>query len=163
MQICWRVKVDNNYTARERNHMKQMLTAALLLLAVGVAPALAAEPSQLPQAGGMGAVLAEEPAQNEDIKTIMVRYKQGEYLEKIPSMPLEQRRKLMAYYKKAREAGVKDRLVATGLGSIVVGYSDIEAIRDYVEMYKKREMWGSICRCPTSASRTPPKNSPKRS
>lgn len=65
-------------------------------------------------------VLKEEPSQNADIKTIMERYKQAAEFEKIPSMPTEQRRKLMEYYKKGKEAGVKDRLLATGMGSIVL-------------------------------------------
>ena len=118
--------------------MKQTLTVALLLLAVGVAPALAAESPHLPpaKAGGGALALAEEPAQNEDIKTIMVRYKQTAELEKIPSLPVEQRRKLMDYYKKARAAGIKDRLVAVGLGSIVLGYADIEGMRAWVAEYK---------------------------
>lgn len=49
-------------------------------------------------------VLKEEPSQNADIKKIMERYKQTAEFEKIPSMPTEQRRKLMEYYKKAKEA-----------------------------------------------------------
>ncbi len=119
--------------------MKQTLTAGLLLLAVGVAPALAVESPYLPlvQAGGGALALAEEPAQNEDIKTIMVRYKQTAELEKIPSMPVEQRRKLMDYYKKGRAAGIKDRLLAVGLASIVGGYSDIEAVKVFVSEYQK--------------------------
>ena len=118
--------------------MKQMLTAGLLLLAVSTAPVLALESPYLPlaQVGGGALALAEEPAQNEDIKTIMVRYKQGEYFEKIPSMPVEQRRKLMDYYKKAREVGVKDRLIAGGLASLVRGYAQIEGARAWVAEYK---------------------------
>ncbi len=49
-------------------------------------------------------VLKEEPSQNADIKKIMERYKQAVEFGKIPSMPTEQRRKLMEYYKKAKEA-----------------------------------------------------------
>ena len=119
--------------------MKQTLTAGLLLLAVSAAPALALESPYLPlaQAGGGALALAEEPAQNEDIKTIMVRYKQGDYFEKIALMPVEQRRKLMDYYKKGRAAGIKDRLLAVGLASIVGGYSDIEAVKVFVSEYQK--------------------------
>lgn len=119
--------------------MKQTLTAGLLLLVVGAAPALAVESPYLPlaQAGGGALVLAEDPAQNEDIRTIMVRYKQAARLEKIPLMPVEQRRKLMDYYKKGRAAGVKDRLLAVGMGSIVEGYSDIEDVKVFVSEYQK--------------------------
>ncbi|MDP1613217.1 MAG: hypothetical protein Q8M11_19340 [Sulfuritalea sp.] len=81
--------------------------------------------------------LKEEPSQNADIKTIMERYKQGAEFEKIAAMPAEQRRKLMEYYKKGKGAGVKDRLLATGMGSIVMGYSDIEAVRTFVQEYQK--------------------------
>lgn len=109
-----------------------------MLLAVSAAPALAVESPYLPlaQAGGGALVLAEEPAQNEDIKTIMARYKWGHYFDKIPAMPTEQRRKLMDYYKKAREVGVKDRLIAGGLASLVMGYADIEGMRAWVAEYK---------------------------
>lgn len=69
--------------------------------------------------GGVVLVLKEEPSQNADIKTIMERYKQGDYFEKIASMPVNQRQKLMEYYKKGKEAGVKDRLLAGGIGGIV--------------------------------------------
>lgn len=54
--------------------------------------------------GGVTLVLKEEPSQNADIKAIMERYKQGAKFEKIASMPTEQRRKLMEYYKKAKSA-----------------------------------------------------------
>lgn len=130
--------------------MKQTLTAGLLLLAVGAAPALAVESPYLPlaQAGGGALALAEEPAQNEDIKTIMVRYKQTAELEKIPSMPVEQRRKLMEYYKKGRAAGVKDRLLAVGMGSIVLGYSDIEAVKVFVAEYQQTGKTGKYLPLP---------------
>lgn len=130
--------------------MKQTVTVALLLLAMGTAPALAVESPYLPlaQAGGGILVLAEEPAQNEDIKTIMARYKQTAELEKIPSMPVEQRRKLMEYYKKGRAAGVKDRLLAVGMGSIVVGYSDIEAVKVFVAEYQKTGKTGKYLPLP---------------
>lgn len=120
------------------------------MLAVGATPALAVESPYLPlaQAGGGPMVLAEEPAQNEDINTIMVRYKQGDYFEKIPSMPVEQRRKLMEYYKKGREAGVKDRLLATGMGSVVSGYSDIETVRNFVQTYQKTGKMGKYLPLP---------------
>ena len=130
--------------------MKHTFTVGLLLLAVGAAPALAAESPYLPlaQAGGGALVLAEEPAQNEDIKTIMVRYKQTAKLEKIPSMPVEQRRKLMEYYKKGRAAGVKDRLLAVGMGSIVLGYSDIEAVKVFVAEYQQTGKTGKYLPLP---------------
>lgn len=130
--------------------MKQTLTAGLLLLAVSAAPALALESPYLPlaQAGGGALVLAEEPAQNEDIKTIMVRYKQGDYFEKMALMPVEQRRKLMDYYKKGRAAGIKDRLLAVGMGSIVVGYSDIEAVKVFVAEYQQTGKTGKYLPLP---------------
>lgn len=130
--------------------MKQTLTAGLLLLAVSAAPALALESPYLPlaQAGGGALVLAEEPAQNEDIKTIMARYKQGDYFEKIALMPVEQHRKLMDYYKKGRAAGIKDRLLAVGMGSIVVGYSDIEAVKVFVAEYQQTGKTGKYLPLP---------------
>lgn len=76
--------------------------------ALAVAPAVGmAESPYLPLAaneGGVSLVLKEEPSQNADIKTIMERYKQGAKFEKIASMSVEQRRKLMEYYKKAKAA-----------------------------------------------------------
>lgn len=86
--------------------------------------------------------LKEEPSQNDDVKVIMARYKQNSEFDRIPSMPTEQRRKLMEYYKKAKEAGVKDRLIATGMGSIVLGYSNIEAVRTFVQEYHKTGKMG---------------------
>lgn len=129
--------------------MKKPLTAGLLLLALN-ATTLALESPYLPlaQAGGRSLVLQEEPAQNKDIKTIMLRYKQGDYFDKIPSMPAEQRRKLMDYYKKGWQAGVKDRLLAVGMGSVVVGYSDIEAVRAFVSEYHKTGKMGKYLPLP---------------
>ncbi|MFB0965258.1 MAG: hypothetical protein QMC36_06300 [Patescibacteria group bacterium] len=98
--------------------------------------------------GGVTLVLKEEPSQNADIKTIMERYKQGEYFEKIASMPVGQRQKLMEYYKKGKEAGVKDRLLATGLGSLVSGYSDIEAVKVFVSEYQKTGKMGKYLPLP---------------
>ncbi len=98
--------------------------------------------------GGVTLVLKEEPSQNADIKTIMERYKQGEYFEKIASMPVNQRQKLMEYYKKGKEAGVKDRLLATGLGSLVSGYSDIEAVKVFVSEYQKTGKMGKYLPLP---------------
>lgn len=129
--------------------MKKPLTAGLLLLALN-ASTQALESPYLPlaQAGGGSLVLQEEPAQNEDIRTIMLRYKQGDYFDKIPAMPAEQCRKLMDYYKKGRQAGVKDRLLAVGMGSVVVGYSDIEAVRAFVSEYQKTGKMGKYLPLP---------------
>lgn len=120
--------------------------------ALAVAPSAGmAESPYLPLAaneGGVSLVLREEPSQNTDIKTIMERYKQGEYFEKIASMPVDQRQKLMEYYKKGKEAGVKDRLLATGLGSLVSGYSDIEAVKVFVSEYQKTGKMGKYLPLP---------------
>lgn len=120
--------------------------------ALAVAPSAGmAESPYLPLAaneGGVSLVLKEEPSQNADIKTIMERYKQGEYFEKIASMPVDQRQKLMEYYKKGKEAGVKDRLLATGLGSLVSGYSDIEAVKVFVSEYQKTGKTGKYLPLP---------------
>ena len=95
-----------------------------------------------------GSVQAEEPHQNVEIKTIMERYKQGAEFERIPSMTAEQRGKLMAYYHTGKAAGVKDRLLATGMGSIVAGYSDIDAVRAFVETYQKTGKMGKYLPLP---------------
>ncbi len=98
--------------------------------------------------GGAELVLKEDPARNAEIKTIMERYKQGAEFEKIASMPAEQRRKIMEYYARGREAGVKDRLLATGMGSIVSGYGDIEAVRVFVSEYQKTGKMGKYLPMP---------------
>jgi hypothetical protein len=133
--------------------------ASLALTTVAFAGALAGAPNALgteikspygevAASGKTELALKEEPSQNADIKTIMERYKQGAEFEKIAAMPAEQRRKLMEYYKKGKEAGVKDRLLATGMGSIVMGYSDIEAVRTFVQEYQKTGKMGKYLPLP---------------
>jgi len=93
-------------------------------------------------------VQAEEPHQSAEIKTIMERYKQGDEFAKIPAMSAEQRNKLMTYFRKGKEAGVKDRLLATGMGSIVSGYGDIEAVRVFVSEYQATGKMGKYLPMP---------------
>jgi len=95
-----------------------------------------------------GSVQAEEPHQSAEIKTIMERYKQGDEFAKIPAMSAEQRNKLMTYFRKGKEAGVKDRLLATGMGSIVSGYGDIEAVRVFVSEYQATGKMGKYLPMP---------------
>lgn len=95
-----------------------------------------------------GSVQAEEPHQNAEIKTLMERYKQGAEFEKIASMPGEQRNKLLMYFRKGKEAGLKDRLLATGMGSIVAGYGDIEAVRVFVSEYQATGKMGKYLPMP---------------
>jgi hypothetical protein len=122
--------------------------ASLALTTVAFAGALAGAPNALgaeikspygevAASGKTELALKEEPSQNADIKTIMERYKQGAEFEKIAAMPAEQRRKLMEYYKKGKAAGVKDRLLAGGMGGIVRGYGDIAEVRLFIEEYQK--------------------------
>ncbi|QRM18920.1 hypothetical protein GBK02_05700 [Dechloromonas sp. TW-R-39-2] len=120
--------------------MKQTLTAGLLLLAVGAAPAQALESPYLPlaQAGGGPLVLKEDPAKDPVLLELLGKFNKKTALEKLPILTISQRERIMGYYKLARsQPDISDRTVANGVSGMVLGYVEIDDVRRFVDEYAK--------------------------
>ena len=121
--------------------MKQTLIVGLVLLTVGAAPSLAVESPYLPlaQAGGGALVLKEDPAKDPVLLELLGKFNKKTALEKLPTLNVSQRERIMSYYKLARshQPGINDRAVASGVSGMVLGYVEIEDVRRFVDEYAK--------------------------
>ncbi|MFZ4539189.1 hypothetical protein [Propionivibrio sp.] len=120
--------------------MKQTLAAGFLSLAVGAAPVVAVESPYLPlaQAGGGGLVLKEDPAKYPVLLELLGKFKRKTILERLPTLTVSQRERIMGYYKLARsQPEISERTIANGVSGMVLGYVEIEDVRRFVEEYTK--------------------------